>query len=68
MKCTGVIILLTRHLSTLEHGAYTSYLLRTIGNSGKSLPDDDKILQRITGLYGNSWKAVRKILGRFYYK
>ena len=35
-------------------------------NSGKPLPDDDKILQRITGLHGNSWKSVRKILDKFF--
>ena len=55
----------TRHLSTLEHGAYL-LLIAYYWNSGKSLPDDDKILQRITGLHGNSWKAVRKILGKFF--
>ena len=55
----------TRHLSTLQHGAYL-LLIAYYWSSGKPLPDDDKILQRITGLHGNSWKAVRKILGKFF--
>lgn len=55
----------TRHLNTLQHGAYL-LLIAYYWNSGKPLPDDDKILQRITGLHGNSWKSVRKILDKFF--
>lgn len=55
----------TRHLSTVEHGAYL-LMIAHYWRTGVPLPDDDLQLQRITGLRGNIWKEKKPILARFF--
>lgn len=55
----------TRHLSTIEHGAYL--LLLMIGwRSGGSLPDDDKVLAKYAGLTGGQWKRIAPTIRAFF--
>lgn len=48
----------TRHLSTLEHGAYLLILMAYWNNQGP-LPDDDVRLARYAGLSLKQWKKIR---------
>ncbi len=55
----------TRHLSTIEHGAYL--LLLMIGwRSGGSLPDDDKVLAKYAGLTGAQWARMAPTIRAFF--
>ena len=55
----------TRHLSTLQHGAYL-LLIAHYWNSGKPLPDNDRELQRIVGIKGAVWKNTKPLLASFF--
>ena len=55
----------TRHLSTLQHGAYL-LLLIIAWRSGGSLPDDDKLLARYTGLTGQQWARNAPTIREFF--
>lgn len=55
----------TRHLSTVEHGAYL-LLLMTAWTSEGELPADEKRLHRITGLTRKEWAESRDILLDFF--
>ena len=55
----------TRHLSTLQHGAYL-LLIAYYWNSGKPLPDNDRELQRIVGIKGAVWKNTKPLLASFF--
>jgi len=55
----------TRHLTTLEHGAFLLMLMHYY-RTQKPLPDNDNMLQRITGLTGKLWKQKKSILAQFF--
>lgn len=46
----------TRHLTTLQHGAYFLLMMTAWRSSGCDLPDDDKLLARWSGLDIRTWK------------
>ena len=54
---TGDYISTTRHLTTVEHGAYF-LLAMTFWNTG-TIPTDDKKLARIVGLSPYSWIKIK---------
>lgn len=54
----------TRHLSTVEHGAYLLLIMHYWVKGG--LPDDDKQLARIAGLADRDWRAVRQNIASFF--
>lgn len=45
----------TRHLSTLEHGAYLLLMMEAWRRPHCDLPDDDRILARLAGLNEEQW-------------
>lgn len=56
----------TRHLSTLEHGAYLLLLMTAWRSKETSLPDDDRLLAKYAGLGPRQWASVRPVLEAFY--
>ena len=56
----------TRHLSTLEHGAYFLLLLCAWRSPSNDLPDDDKLLARICGLRIDRWQRLRPVIMAFW--
>jgi uncharacterized protein YdaU (DUF1376 family) len=54
----------TRHLRTVEHGAYL-LLIMHYWRKG-SLPDNDELLARITGVKLAEWRAMRPIIEAFF--
>lgn len=52
----------TTHLTTIEHGAYLLLLMAAWRSKTCSLPDDDKMLARITRLTTAQWRRIRPIL------
>lgn len=55
----------TRHLSTLEHGAYLLLLMAYWRKKGP-LMDDDSKLSKITGLSMKQWLAIRETIVDFF--
>lgn len=49
----------TRHLSTVEHGAYLLLLFEAWRRPTCSLPDNDAMLARLAGLSVDEWAQVR---------
>lgn len=56
----------TRHLSTLEHGAYLLLLITAWRSKEKCLPDDDKLLARYAGLTAAQWKRIGPTIRAFF--
>jgi len=56
----------TRHLSTLEHGAYLLLLQEAWRRPTCSLPDNDGLLARLAGLSVDDWSAVRPAVMAFW--
>ena len=56
----------TRHLSTLEHGAYLLLLMEAWRRSGCSLPDDDDLLARLSGLGPSEWQSIKPAVMAFW--
>jgi uncharacterized protein YdaU (DUF1376 family) len=54
----------TMHLTTEQHGAYL-LLIFHLWRRG-SLPDDDVVLAKISGLNASSWTEVRPVLADFF--
>jgi uncharacterized protein YdaU (DUF1376 family) len=54
----------TRHLSTIEHGAYLLLMMHYWQHDG--LPDDDRKLARIAGLSLKQWATYRPTLAEFF--
>jgi uncharacterized protein YdaU (DUF1376 family) len=54
----------TRHLSTLEHGAYMLLLMHYWSKGG--LPDNDEQLARIAGLTRDEWSTTGSLLAEFF--
>ncbi len=55
----------TKHLTTLEHGAYFLLLL-TMWRAGGSLPCDDKKLARYSGLTVGQWGRIKETIMDFF--
>lgn len=49
----------TRHLSTVEHGAYLLLMMEAWRRPSCSLPNDDALLARLAGLNHNEWGAIK---------
>lgn len=56
----------TRHLSTLQHGAYFLMLMTAWRSKGCSLPNDDAYLAKITGMDKRTWAANKTTLLAFW--
>ncbi len=56
----------TRHLSTLEHGAYLLLLMEAWRRPSCALPDNDVLLARLAGLSPSEWEAVKPIVLEFW--
>ena len=55
----------TKHLSTVEHGAYLLLIFHYWATGG--LPDDDQKLANITGLRLSEWMDHRETLRAFFH-
>lgn len=58
----------TRHLTTIQHGAYFLMLVTAWRSADCSLPDDDVYLSRITGLDRRTWNSNKDALLAFWRK
>lgn len=56
----------TRHLTTEEHGAYLLLMMEAWRRPECSLPDDDVLLARLSGLTPSRWKEVRPVIIAFW--
>lgn len=56
----------TRHLSTIQHGAYLLMLMTAWRSPGCKLKNDDKFLARITGIEPRSWHHHKDTLLAFW--
>src|ERR1043166_442220 len=56
----------TKHLTTLEHGAYLLLLISMWRTPDKRLPDDPKLLARYSGLTTGQWRRVSPIIMPFF--
>ncbi|SFK44140.1 Uncharacterized conserved protein YdaU, DUF1376 family [Sphingomonas sp. NFR04] len=56
----------TRHLSTLEHGAYLLLLMEAWRRPSCSLPDNDVMLARLAGVSDEQWAGIRDIIMSFW--
>ncbi|WP_426163060.1 DUF1376 domain-containing protein [Sandarakinorhabdus sp. DWP1-3-1] len=56
----------TRHLTTLEHGAYLLLLMEAWRRPTCSLPDDDRLLARLAGLAMDDWLAIKATVMEFW--
>jgi uncharacterized protein YdaU (DUF1376 family) len=54
----------TRHLTTLEHGAYLLLIMRYWEDGG--LPDNDALVARYAGLNREQWAESRDVLAAFF--
>jgi uncharacterized protein YdaU (DUF1376 family) len=61
----GDLIQDTYMLSTLEFGAYMRLLIATYNLEGK-LPNDDKLLKKITGLNGVNWAKIKPTIMQYF--
>lgn len=56
----------TKHLSTIEHGAYFLLLVTMWRAPGNKLPNDADLLARFCGLTRGQWKRISPVLMRFF--
>ena len=56
----------TRHLSTLEHGAYLLLLFEAWRRPRCTLPNNDELLARLAGLSADEWAKVRTVVMAFW--
>jgi len=52
----------TKHLSTIQHGAFLLLLFEAWRSKDCSLPDDDKFLAKITGMTTQQWTRNKPVL------
>jgi len=52
----------TRHLSTVEHGAYLLLLMEAWRRPHCDLPDDEKLLARLAGLSLEEWARISPVV------
>lgn len=58
----------TRHLTTLEHGAYLLLLMEAWRRPDCSLPDDDKMLARLSGCTAEEWATIKDAVLDFWHR
>lgn len=56
----------TRHLSTLEHGAYLLLLMEAWRRPTCSLPNDPSLLARLAGVSVDEWKSISPAILEFW--
>lgn len=56
----------TRHLTTLEHGAYVLLLIEAWRRPTCTLPDDDAYLARLAGCTEKQWAGIRATVMAFW--
>ena len=56
----------TRHLTTLEHGAYLLLLMETWRRKDTALPDDDALWARLAGVDLRTWKRIKPTIRAFF--
>lgn len=56
----------TRHLSTLEHGAYLLLLMEAWRRPNCDLPDDDRFLARLAGVGADEWAGIKPVVMEFW--
>ena len=56
----------TRHLSTLEHGAYLLLLMEAWRRPNCDLPDDDRFLARLAGVSADEWAEIKPVVMEFW--
>jgi len=56
----------TRHLSTVEHGAYLLLLMEAWRRPSCSLPDDDRVLARLAGVGLDEWAEIKATVLEFW--
>lgn len=56
----------TRHLTTIEHGAYLLLLMTAWRTQDCCLPNDDKLLARYAGLSPAQWKKMKPTILHFF--
>lgn len=56
----------TRHLTTEEHGAYLLLMMEAWRRPDCSLPDDDRLLARLSGLSVERWTEVSSVIMSFW--
>lgn len=55
----------TKHLTTIEHGAYLLLLICMWRSRGR-LPNDDRLLARYAGLTASQWRRIKPVLLPFF--
>ena len=56
----------TRHLTTLEHGAYLLLIMEAWRRPNCDLPDDEKMLARMAGLSADEWSTIKDTVMAFW--
>ncbi len=56
----------TRHLTTLEHGAYLLLMMEAWRRPNCNLPDDDRMLARLAGLSDGEWADIKDTIMAFW--
>lgn len=56
----------TRHLTTLQHGAYLLLLMTAWRTKECALPDDDNLLARYAGLEIRNWLKIKEVVMEFW--
>lgn len=56
----------TRLLTTIEHGAYLLLLMEAWRRPNCDLPDDDRMLARMTGLQADEWAEIKSTVMAFW--
>lgn len=57
----------TKHLKTVEHGAYLLLLMEGWKTPSNSLPDDDDMLSRLAKVSPKEWAAMKHIVMAFWH-
>lgn len=56
----------TRHLTTVQHGAYLLLLMEAWRRPSTNLPDDDMLLSKLAGLSTTDWADAKPVLMAFW--
>lgn len=63
---TGDYLKKTRHLTTLEHGAYLLLIMECWERPSGSIPDNTELLARLAGVSIKQWKVISPIVMEFF--
>lgn len=63
---TGDYLKKTRHLSTVEHGAYLLLIMECWERPSGSIPDKPELLARLAGVTIKEWSAISPIVLEFF--